>query len=282
MRAAPGALLLLALAPLGGPKKKPEGPYIVPPGEGAGIPVARLSYVQGDVERAAFRRAFTGTPEGSEVRTGDRIRTGPSSVARLAFPGMSLTVAPASVVSIPPGIVLSLALEQGRAELRAEGDIIKLRTDEARIRGAGRIVVRRPDGGPTAVAALDGRFVVTASDRDVTLEAGQGSVIAGKSFPTAPRPLAPAPSALVPGSDALYARPLQPSRLAWSSAAPAHHVQVLGIDSEDVLLEKDVGPSPTTVEIPWLGTFRWRVSVRGRDGLEGMPSPEGVVCVVEE
>ena len=59
-------------------------------------------------------------------------------------------------------------------------------------------------------------------------------------------------------------------------------MQVLGIDSEDVLLEKDVGMAPATLEIPWLGTFRWRVSVRGADGLEGMPSPEGVVCVVEE
>jgi hypothetical protein len=275
-------LALLALAPLAGPKKKPEGPYVVPPGEGAGLPVARLSYVEGGVERAPFGRAFKDVPEGSELRTGDRIRTGPAGVARIEFPLMSLTVAPASVVSIPPGIVLSLVLEQGRGELRSEGDIIKLRTDEARIRGGGRLVVRRGSGGPTAVAALDGRFVVTGGDRDVTLEAGHGTVIGGKSLPTTPRPLAVAPSALVPGADALYARPRQPARLAWTSARPAHHIQVLGIDSEDVLLEKDVGPSPATVEIPWLGTFRWRVSVRGPDGLEGMPSPEGVVCVVEE
>lgn len=272
-----GALLLLA-----GPKKKPAGPYIVPPGEGAGIAVARLSYVEGGADRAGFQRAFKDAPEGSELRTGDRVRTGPSSVARIEFPLMALTVAPSSIVSIPPGIVLSLVLEQGRAELRSEGDIVKLRTGEARIRGGGRLVVRRAIGGPTAVAALDGRFVVTGGDRDVTLEAGQGTVVGAGSYPTAPRPLAAAPTALVPGSDALYARPREPAPLSWTSTRPAHHVQVLGIDSEDVLLEKDVGAPPAAVEIPWLGTFRWRVSVRGADGLEGMPSPEGVVCVVEE
>ena len=273
-------LALLALAPLAGPKKKPD--YIVPAGEGAGIAVARLSYVEGGAERAPFRRAFKDAPEGSELRTGDRIRTGPASVARIEFPLMALTVAPSSVVSIPPGIVLSLVLEQGRAELNSQGDIIKLRTDEARIRGGGRMVVRRGSGGPTAVAALDGRFVVTGGDREVTIEAGHGTVIGGGSFPTTPRALAPAPTGLVPAADALYARPRQPARLAWTSGRPSHHLQVLGIDSEDVLLEKDVGPPPAMVEIPWLGTFRWRVSVRGPDGLEGMPSPEGVVCVVEE
>lgn len=273
-------LALLALAPPGGPKKKPD--YVVPAGEGAGIAVARLSYVEGGAERAAFRRAFKDAPEGSELRTGDRIRTGPSSVARIEFPLMALTVAPSSVVAIPPGIVLSLLLEEGRAELHSQGDIVKLRTAEARIRGGGRLVVRRGSGGPTAVAALDGRFVVTGGDRDVTLEAGQGTVIGGGSFPTTPRPLVSAPTSLVPASDALYARPRQPAPLDWTSPRPSHHLQILGIDSEDVLLEKDVGPPPATVEIPWLGTFRWRVSVRGPDGLEGMPSPEGVVCVVEE
>jgi hypothetical protein len=280
MRLALGALALLGL--VAGGKKKPEGPYIVPAGEGAGIPVARLSYVEGGVDSAAFRRPFKPTREGSELRTGDRVRTGPAAVARLALGGMSLSVAPSSVVSIPPGIVLSLALEQGRVELRAQGDIVKLRTDEARVRGGGRVVVRRTSGGPTAVAALEGRFVVSGGDRDVTLESGQGTVVAPRSFPGAPRPLASAPVGLVPGSDALYARPGQPARIAWSSSATAHHVQVLGIDSEDVLLEQDVSESPASVTIPWLGTFRWRVAVRGRDGLEGMPSAEGVICVVEE
>jgi hypothetical protein len=281
MRPGLGALALIVLAPVAGPKKKPAGPYVVPTGEGAGIRVARLSYVEGDVERAAFRSAFKNAPEGSDLLTGDRIRTGPRGVARLAFPGMSLTVAPSSVVSIPPGIVLSLVLEHGRAEIQSDGDIVKLRTDEARIRGGGRLVVRRGGSGPTAIAALDGRFTVTAGDRDVTLESGQGTVIAGKSFPTTPRRLAPAPSALAPGSDALYARPRQPTLVSWTSPASAHHVQLLAIDSEDVLLEQDVGSPPATLEIPWLGTFRWRVSSTGKDGLEGLPS-EGVICVVEE
>jgi hypothetical protein len=275
-----GTLALLALALLAG-QKKTAGPYIVPAGEGAGIRVARLAYAEGNVERAPYRGSFKQAPEGSELSTGDRIRTGPGAVARLALPGMTLTVAPSSVVSIPPGIVLSLVLEQGRAEIRSDGDIVKLRTDESRVRGGGRLVVRRGSGGPTAVAALDGRFTVTAADKDVTLGSGQGTVIEPKSPPTAPRPLAPAPSGLSPGSDALYVRPRQSTPVSWTSPAAAYHVQVLAIDSEDVLLEQDVGSPPARVEIPWLGTFRWRVSSTGRDGLEGLPS-EGVICVVEE
>jgi hypothetical protein len=34
--------------------------------------------------------------------------------------------------------------------------------------------------------------------------------------------------------------------------------------------------------IPWLGTYRWRVSSRDERGLEGVPSPFGYICVVEK
>jgi hypothetical protein len=275
-------VLVGGLAALLGGSKPPKGPYVVPPGEAAGVVVARLSYVEGGVERAAFGRDFQGVSEGSEIKTGDRLRTGTGSVARLAFPSMTLTLAPSTQVSIPAGFVLSLALERGRAELVAEGDIIKLRTDEGTIRGAGRLVARRASGGPTAASVLDGHFVVSGSGGDVALERGQGTVIGVKSAPAVARPLLAAPTALVPGADALYVRPRAPASLSWTSSAGAYHVQLLGIDSEDVLLERDVGPPPTTLEIPWLGTFRWRVSVRGEDGLEGRPSGEGVLCIVEE
>jgi hypothetical protein len=274
--------LVGGLVALLGASKPPKGPYIVPPGEAAGVAVARLSYVEGGVERAAFGRDFQGAKEGSEIKTGDRVRTGAGSVARLAFPGMTLTLAPSTQVEVPAGFVLSLVLDRGRAELLAEGDIIKLRTDEGMIRGAGRLVARRASGGPTAASVLDGRFVVSGGGRDVVLEPGQGTVIGVKSTPAVARALWAAPTALAPGADALYVRPRAPASLSWASSAAAYHVQLLGIDSEDVLLEKDVGPPPTTIEIPWLGTFRWRVSVRGADGLEGRPSGEGVLCIVEE
>jgi hypothetical protein len=54
------------------------------------------------------------------------------------------------------------------------------------------------------------------------------------------------------------------------------------MSSDVILLERDVGASPQTIAIPWLGTFRWRVSARDARDLEGIPSAEGLVCVVDE
>jgi hypothetical protein len=34
--------------------------------------------------------------------------------------------------------------------------------------------------------------------------------------------------------------------------------------------------------IPWEGTYRWRISSRDAQGLEGRPSEAGVICVVEK
>src|SRR5262249_2288967 len=160
-----------------------------------------------------------------------------------------------------------LALERGRAELFAEGDIIKLRTDEGTLRGAGLLVARRKPGGPTAASVIAGRFTASGAARDVELGAGQGSLLSAKGGPGPARSLAGAPTALAPGADALYVRPNTPAELRWSSGASAHHLQLLGVDSEEVLLEKDVGAPPAALEIPWLGTFRWRVSARAADGL---------------
>jgi hypothetical protein len=61
-----------------------------------------------------------------------------------------------------------------------------------------------------------------------------------------------------------------------------HHVQVLDFDSDQVLLARDTGPSPLSLRIPWLGTYRWRVSARDARGIEGLPSRPGYICVVEK
>jgi hypothetical protein len=42
-----------------------------------------------------------------------------------------------------------------------------------------------------------------------------------------------------------------------------------------------VGAPPIRVEIPWLGTYRWRVSARDPRGIESPPSAEGLICSVE-
>jgi hypothetical protein len=58
-------------------------------------------------------------------------------------------------------------------------------------------------------------------------------------------------------------------------------VEVLALQSDDVLLARNVSEPPVRIESPWLGTYRWRVSARDGRGLESPPSDEGYVCVVE-
>ena len=253
------------------------------------VPVARLAYVEAAVDRQVGRGKWSNVAEGELMRTGDRVRTGPLAVARIAFPWMSVAVAPRSVVSIPASAVLSVTLESGRAQLVAsEGDIIKLRTDELELRGGGNVVVRR-DGVTTLVTVLSGSFRVIAGDRTALisappqiamLDAGKAAVVRPNTRLAIETPPA-APDGLMPSSDPMYVKPGEPAALSWSSTGARYHLQVLGIDSEEAWLERDVDGSSASVPIPWPGTFRWRVASRDGRGLEGLPSAEGLVCVVE-
>ena len=73
----------------------------------------------------------------------------------------------------------------------------------------------------------------------------------------------------------------QPISLRWTSSAPLHRLEVLGLDSEEVLLARELPEKSLSLVIPWLGTYRWRVYTLDREGLESRPSAEGLVCVVE-
>jgi hypothetical protein len=70
--------------------------------------------------------------------------------------------------------------------------------------------------------------------------------------------------------------------LSWRQAGATHHLEILPLESADVLLERDVGVGPEQMTIPWLGTYRWRVAARDALGLESLPSAEGLICVVEK
>lgn len=252
--------------------------------------MARLGWADAGVERedAAGEGGWRRLQPGDSVRTGDRLRTAPDGVARLDFPWMSLTVGPATVLHIPAEVVLSTVLGEGRAEFEGRGrDIVKVRTAEAEIRGAGRIVVRRHQQRTLVMAmAMDGTFSVAASGETVVLRAGEGTTIRDGEPPGPAQPLPEPPGSLRPGSDPVYVPRGQPVTLTWSPAAPASHVQVISLDSGEVLgevlLARDVPRPPYALVIPWPGTYRWRVSSREPDGLEGRPSEAGLICVVEE
>ena len=58
-------------------------------------------------------------------------------------------------------------------------------------------------------------------------------------------------------------------------------MEILALQKDDVLLARETGAPPVRLEIPWLGTYRWRVSARDARGVEGPPSAEGLICSVD-
>jgi hypothetical protein len=250
-----------------------------------GIAVATLAYAGGPVERqvegASGKSALR---QGEFVRTGDKVKTGPATVARIDFPWMSVTASPGTTLHIPSEVILSAVFDEGRAEIAAQGgDILKLRTAEAEIRGSGRVVVRRDAAkGALVVTAREGRFRVEGAGKAVVLLAGEGTLVRPGAPPEPATRLPAAPSDLVPGPDPVYVVRGEKARLSWRRAGASHHLEVLRLESSDILLARDVGTGPEEVAIPWLGTYRWRVAARDAVGLESLPSPDGLICVVEK
>jgi hypothetical protein len=247
-----------------------------------GIVVAKLAALDRVVERREEGRdEWRRLAEGDPVRTGDRVRTAPQGFARLDFPWMRVTLGPGSVLAVPAAFVLSTALEQGRAEFAGEGpDIVKIQVAEVEVRGGGRLVLRR-EAGVTAASALEGRFRIAAAGQSVTIEAGEGTAVADGQTPSPPSPLPPAPKGLFPGADPVYVVSGRAVDLHWEPSGTGHHVEVLELGSDEVLLARESVVPPVRVEIPWLGTYRWRVSAREGRGVESRPSADGFVCVVE-
>jgi hypothetical protein len=244
------------------------------------IPVARVSYVDDVVEMAEPGKAFTRIREGTRLKTGDRLRTGLNGTARIEYSWMAATVGANSLVSIPTSVVLATVLEEGRIEQSSQGgEIIKLLTAESEVRGAGWVVVRH-EGRDTFVSAWKGSFRVEAGGRTVTVQRGQGTIVHAGAGPQAPIPLPPQPNHLVPGADPVYRRLEEPVTLRWRSPARSLQLQVLGVDSDDILMNRSVSEPPVKLAIPWVGTYRWRLAARAENGLEGLPSQEGLITVV--
>ena len=221
--------------------------------------------------------------EGEKLRTGDTLRTAESGVARVEFPWMVVTLGSSTMLTVPASAVLSTVLEQGRAEFSGPGrDIVKIQVGEGEVRGGGRLVLRRSTGR-TAASALEGAFRVRAAGRTVEIKAGEGTVVNDGRPPEPASPLPDTPKGLRPGGDPVYVHPGQAVELRWSGAKGAqHHVELLALAGESVLLARETGGSPLRVEVPWVGTYRWRVSARDTRGVEGRPSAEGLICAVEK
>jgi hypothetical protein len=246
----------------------------------AGIPVARVFGTGPGVEAFKAKR-WSPLPDNSFVRTGDHLRTGGGAAAAIQFPWTTLIVSPGTTLSVPPSIVLTAALEEGRVEQRAIGeDIIKLRTPEAVVRGSGHVIVRRHNGR-TYVSAVEGTFDVATGPGTLRLEGGNGTIVVAGERPSTPKPLVVIGEDMHPGVDPVYFRKAEAVRLRWGSPATQHHVQVLVFDSDQIVYDGDVPGAQYSLPLP-IGMFRWHVSAAGPDAPDGKPSPDGFICVVED
>jgi hypothetical protein len=284
----PLVLALLLQAPAFPPSiRAPRPPEVLPPtsrkAKESRLPVARLTILGLGVERADESGIFKPVKDGDRLRTGDRVRTGPGALARMQLPWMALTLGAESTLHIPPTAILAAVLEHGRAELYAEGnDVLKIRTPEGEVRGRGRLVVRR-EGTNTLVMAMAGAFRFEGKGGVILAVAqGQGLVAQGDGQLDGPTELPPPPTSVSPGDDPVYAKRDQDVALHFTSEAQKHHLQVLAFDGTDIVVDRDVGLSPQKLRVPWLGTWRVRLSSVDPRGLEGPSAATGYVVVVEE
>jgi hypothetical protein len=248
-----------------------------------GVAIGSLAWVDQTVERAELpaKSAWRRMGEGDQLRTGDTFRTAENATARLEFPWMQVALGPSSMLTIPASTVLSTVLEQGRAEFSGEGrDIVKIVVGDGEVRGGGHLVLRR-SSGRTSAAALEGSFRVRASGRVVVIGAGEGTVVSDGRPPEPAAPLPPAPGGLLPGADPVYVISGQPVELRWAPSGENYYVQILDFQKDEVLLARDASGPPLRIHLPWLGSYRWRVSTRDARGVESQPSAAGFICSVD-
>ena len=246
-----------------------------------GVPLSQMTLIERQVEQGGDVRGWLGAREGESLHTGESLRTAETGLARIELAWMSLTLSPASTLSLPDDFILSVVLVRGRVRIASvERDMLKLVTAEAEVRGRGEAVVRRSEG-LTLVSCLTGHLLVESAGRVVALQAGEGTVVRSRRAPTSPVTLPGAPDVLWPADDCAYVPPGQVIELAGRGPADAHHLELLAVGNDTVLIDRDVGRSPWRVAIPWPGAFRWRVAARDEAGLEGAPSPQGLICVDE-
>jgi hypothetical protein len=265
-----------------GPAADPAAAPAVKRPRGAGIGIGSLAWLDGGIERAELpaKSSWQSLRERDSLRTGDSFRTGADATARLEFPWMSVTLGGSTMLTIPSSTVLSTVLEFGRAEFAGPGrEIVKIRVGDGEIRGGGRLVLRRSAGRTTATA-LEGAFRVRAAGRTVEIKGGEATVVADGQPPERPSGLPKTPFGIQPGRETLYVRAGQGAELRWQAAAPGHRVEVLALDKDQVLLARDVDAPPLRLQLPWLGTYRWRVAARDARGIESRPSAEGLICSV--
>lgn len=244
-----------------------------------GSPVATLVYVEGAAQVTPASGVAAPATQGQKLRTGERLETGAAYV-RLEFPWMKASLGPQSAIRVPAETILSVALESGRLEIFSEEDTIKVVTPEGEVRGRGRAILRRTEG-LTRVMVIDGQVALETEQGGVALNAGQGALVATGGAIDGPHPLPPAPHGLRPAADPTYLPVGTTVDLVWQGEAERFYVEMLAVDVEETVFATETGQAPYTLALPWIGTYRWRVTAVDPRGLESAPSIEGTVCVID-
>lgn len=246
----------------------------------AALEVAKMGFPYGGVQVLKPGGAWVPAVEGEPLSAGDRVRTLAGGTARLEFPWTVVALGDGTEVSIVKNRVLTLQLDSGRIDVDPEEALLRIVTAEASISGTGRTLVRR-EGDTTFVGSHYGGANVEALGAIVRLGVNRGTTVRPDSVPAEARLLEPAPRVVSPASDPRYVQPEQDVQLTWTGLGSTYHLEILPIDSDIPVLSLDLDATEFTVRLPWLGTYRWRVS--GRTGpVESEASGEGLICVVEK
>ncbi len=228
--------------------------------------------------RASWRRLGAG----DKLRTGDTFRTAGDATARLEFPWMEVTLGPGSDAHHPREHRAVDRARAGPGRVRRAGP--RHREDpRRRRRGARRRATRpAPVGGAHERRRARGSLP-RARPRPHRRDQGRAGH-RGDGRPPARGARRPFPRRREASTRDRTPPTCAPaSRWSCAGRRPARRTTWRSSRSQEdaVLLAREAGAPPLRLEIPWLGTYRWRVAARDARGVESRPSAEGLICSVD-
>jgi hypothetical protein len=272
------------------------------------LPVARIDSVSRKVEEQPQPNPWNEARPGDLLVERDAIRTYRSSSAVMDFrDGTSLMVTEDSLVILnraanrlqgaPAPVVHAVEIVEGQADVevgslqmgsaeasRPEVEFV-LGNTRARSKpaasGRSQSRARKADGGGAKVMIYGGEGEVEAGGAKVQVPQGMGTSVEKEGPPGPPEPLLPAPRLASPtaGATAVCANP----RLAWEPVAESasYTVEVCRDPACAELVERAAGAEGTEWRASALpaGAYHWRVTARGRSGLDGYPSATSRIVV---
>jgi len=144
---------------------------------------------------------------------------------------------------------------------------------------------RRPTEGGSKVMVYGGDGEVESGGAKVAVPQGMGTSVPQQGPPSPPEKLLPAPRATAPAASAEVAclTPL----FTWEPVpeADSYIVEVCGDPGCGVLVERatEIKAAEWRPATPLpLGAFHWRVTARGRSGLDGYPGEPGTVSILPQ